>query len=273
MDATAITAVGEAFAAIRKAEPEAERPPGVLYVKCFLKFAAGAVWSFGTAYILGKYSTDTQEMIKIFQNIALPAGVVLFGLSRGCLKLSLRADSLSSLKELWKRYTEGALQKALSQALLTPDLLQFAEGKNVELEAQIDERIYREACLDLTVKSVIKVHQDGRNTSLSRRRCQSESNINLILNASHRLTELSLEAKPQKEREEMKIPVDETQPETSEVHDLQLPRPPTVLFLTTDEETVFQKVITVICSYSRVIQNCEFLVNHEKSPVRQCWEL
>ena len=79
-----------------------------------------------------------------------------------------------------------------------------------------------------------------------------------------------LEAKPQKEREEMKRPVEETQPETSEVHDLQRP---TVLFLTTDEETVFQKVITVICSHSRVIQNCEFRVNHEKSSVRQCWKL
>ena len=212
-----LRAIGEAVGAVR--EPEANRPPGVVYAKCALKYSFGGAWAFGTAYILGKYNADPEQMINIFQKIALPAGVILMGMSTGCLKLSLQADSLSSLKELWKRYTQGILQDALNEALLTPDLRQFAEeGKDVQLEVQIDEKIYREACLDLMVKSVIKGHQAGRNTnSLSRRRCQSESNINLLLTASPSLNALSLEEKPHIERQEIKREEykdkQETQPE------------------------------------------------------------
>lgn len=247
-----LRAIGEAISAVR--EPEGNRPPGVVYAKCALKYSFGGAWAFGTAYILGKYNADPEQMINIFQKIALPAGVILMGMSTGCLKLSLQADSLSSLKELWVRYTKGILQDALNEALLTPDLRQFAEEeKNVQLEVQIDERIYREACLDLMVKSVIKGHQEGRNTSLSRRRCQSESNINLLLTASPGLKALSLEEKPQKERQEIKGEgyegKQETQPKLK-VPELFLPRKkeqppslPTVLYLNIHDEKVFEKVI------------------------------
>lgn len=249
-----LRAIGEAIGAIREA-PEANRPPGVLYAKCALKYSFGGAWAFGTAYILGKYNADPQQMINLFQKIALPAGVILMGMSTGCLKLALQAESLSSLKELWKRYTQGVLQNALSQALLTPDLLHFAEeGNDVELEVQIDERIYQEACLDLMVKSVLQVHQDDRNTSLSRRRSLSESNINLISNAGHAVRELSLKAKAhiKQERQEMKAgereEKQETQPNisyyiTPPADPTGMRLPPIVLFLNIDKETVFEKVL------------------------------
>lgn len=246
--AVILRAVGEAIGAIREA-PEANRPPGVLYVKCALKYFFGGAWVFGTGYILGKYNADPQQMINLFQKIALPAGVILRGMSTGCLKLALQAESLSSLEELWKRYTQGVLQNALSQALLTPDLLHFAEeGKDVELEVQIDERIYQEACLDLTEKSVPQVHQDDRNTSLSRRSSSlsdvsSESNINPILNATHSFKELSLEAKAQIKQETQPKIID---PLPAEPTDTWQPseRRPNVLFLSLiDDEKVFRKVI------------------------------
>ncbi len=172
-----VAATAGAVGAVR-GTPEVNRPPGVVYAKCVLTCALSGAWVSGAAYIIGKYNADPQLMINIFQNIALPSGVLLIGISAGCLKLSLRADSLSSLKELWKRYTQGVLQNDLRQALLTPDLLHFAEaGQNVELEVQIDERVYQEACLDLMVKTVLQANQNGENTSLSSRRSLSESNL------------------------------------------------------------------------------------------------
>ena len=263
MDVNVIKAIGEATAVVREAE--ASRPPGVVYAKCALKLTFGASFAFGTAYILNKFNADPDQMIKIFEKIVLPAGVTLLWMSTACLKLSLQADSLSSLKELWKRYNQGILQDALSEALLTPDLRQFAEeGKDVQLEVQIDERIYREACLDLMVKSVIEGHQDGRNTSLSRRLRQSESNINLLLTASPGLNALSPGEKPQRERQERKgeeykgkqdtrpkpkVPDPSLPPRkeaaiSTQVSDQEPPSLPTVLYLNIGDEKVCEKVIS-----------------------------
>lgn len=174
-----VRAIGDVVGAAR--EPEVNRPPGVVYAKCFLKYSLAGVWTFGAGYIIGKYIADPQKMINIFQNVALPAGVILVGMSTGCVKLSLQADSQSSLKELWKRYNNGSLQKDLCQALLTPDLLQFADSKEtVELEVQIDEKVYQDASLDLMVHEVLHQNLQSENTRLSLRRSLSDSS--LVLN-------------------------------------------------------------------------------------------
>ncbi|KAL9958941.1 hypothetical protein ACROYT_G036018 [Oculina patagonica] len=232
-----VRAIGEAVGAAREA-PEVNRPPGVVYAKCVLKYSLSGAWAFGTAYIIGKYNADPQQMINIFNKVALPAGIILIGMSRGCLKLSLRADSLSSLKELWKRYTEGVLQNDLRQALLTPDLLHFAEaGQNVELEVQIDDSIYQEACMDLIteqmVKRVLQVNQNSRSTSLLNRRSLSDSNLAVYSNNLNK--ELLLQAKPQVKQEKQPKIIDEPFPVSPD-------GVPNVLFLNIDDETVFEQV-------------------------------
>ncbi len=243
-----VRAIGEVVGAVREA-PEVNRPPGVVYAKCVLKYSLSGAWAFGTAYIIGKYNADPQQMINIFQKVALPAGVILMGMSTGCLKLSLRADSLSSLKELWKRYTQGVLQNDLRQALLTPDLLHFAEaGQNVELEVQIDERIYQEACLDLMVKTVLQVNQNGGSASFLSRRSLSESNLAVYSNKINQ--ELLLQVKPQVKKERQPKIIDE--PFQAEAY---VPSPPwwppegvvNVRFLNIDDEKVFEKVLQYSC--------------------------
>lgn len=238
-----VRAIGEVVGAVREG-PDVNRPRGVVYAKCVLKYSLSGAWAFGTAYILGKYNADPQQMINIFQKIALPAGVILMGMSTGCLKLSLQADSLSSLKELWKRYTKGILRSDLRQALLTTDLLDFAEaGQNVEVEVQIDERIYQEACLDLMVKTVLQDKQNDRNASLLYRRSLSESNI-----AVYRIDkELFLQAKPRDLKQEK-------QPTKNVIDDpilsLTTITYTNVRFLNIDDGKVFEKVLECcsVCS-------------------------
>ncbi len=184
-----LRAIGEAVGAIREPR-EVNRPPGVVYAKCVLKYSLSGAWAFGTAYLIGKYNADPQQMINIFQKIALPAGVILIGMSTGCLKLSLQAESLSSLKKLWKRYTEGLLQEHLCQVLLTPDLRKFADStKKLQLEVQIDRKIFQEACLDLMVLEAHQQNIQSGNSSLalcSLRRSLSDSNI--AFNTSQKIT-------------------------------------------------------------------------------------
>lgn len=175
-----LRAIGEAVGAVREA-PEVNRPPGVVYAKCVLKYSLSGAWAFGTAYLIGKYNADPEKMINIFQKVALPAGVILMGMSTGCLKLSLQAESLSRLKELWKRYTEGLLQEHLCQVLLTPDLLKFADSREkLQLEVQIDKKVFQEACLDLMMLEVHQQSIQSGNSSLalrSLRRSLSDSNV------------------------------------------------------------------------------------------------
>lgn len=270
-----VRAIGDVVGAAREA-PEVNRPPGVVYAKCILKYALSGAWIAGTGYLIRKYIDDPQTMISIFQKAVLPSGAILLSMSEGCVKLSLQANSLSSLKELWKRYTEGVLQEDIRKVLLTPDVLQFAEaGQNVELEVQIDERIYKEACLDLMVRMVLQ-NSENTSTNLSRRRSSSESNLqNLVsVNSSKSNKELFLQAKP---HAQPKI-IDELQQSTSQgrrelfrqtslarleesekamittttrTHELlplglfsqHLEKVPNVCFLDIDDEKVFEKVI------------------------------
>lgn len=223
-----IKAVGAAFG-VATEESEVNRPPGVIYLKCVLRCGVSVVWTLGAYYIVKKYDDNPQKIIDLFTRVALPAGVVLYNLSRGCLKLSLQADSLSSLEELWKRYTQGVLQKDLSQVLLTPDVLAEA-GQNVELEVKIDERIYQEACLDLMVKTVLQEIQNGRSTSSLHRRSLSESNLAEYFNKINQ--KVFLQPKHLKKITTEAFPVQEV---------------PNVRFLNIDDGKVFEKVLECSC--------------------------
>ena len=240
---SAITEIGNAVALVAGAiaeAPDVNRPRGVVYAKCVLKCASVGVWSIGTGYIIETYIADPPAMAYLFKTVVLPAGVVLFAMAAGCVKLSLQADSLSSLKELWKRYTTGVLQEDLRKVLLTPDVLQKAEaGENVELEVQIDERIYKEACLDLMVNMVL---QNSGNTSLSHRRSFSDSN--LVVNSSKINKEFFLQVKPQATQESRQPKItDVTPPALTPEQQLAELVVPNVYFLNIDDDTVFEKVL------------------------------
>ncbi|KAJ7380450.1 hypothetical protein OS493_008908 [Desmophyllum pertusum] len=92
-----VRAIGDVVGAARQA-PEVNRPPGVVYAKCLLKYPLSGAWIAGAGYIIRKYIDDPQTMISIFEKAVLPSGTILLTMSEGCVKLSLQADSLSSLR-------------------------------------------------------------------------------------------------------------------------------------------------------------------------------
>ena len=103
-----------------------------------------------THYTL-KHCQENPALVAAFKSCALPVGVRLIELSKGCVCFTVQAESLSALKALWERYENGSLQKCLEDLLVTDEIKKMAEGKDVKLKVNIDQDSYRNACLDLLI--------------------------------------------------------------------------------------------------------------------------
>ena len=63
--------------------------------------------------------------------------------------LTVQAESLSALTNLWRLYQDGTLQKRLYDFLVTDEMRKLAEGEDVEVNVTIEGEEYQNACLEL----------------------------------------------------------------------------------------------------------------------------
>lgn len=125
------------------------------------KVLAAGILTGATIYAL-KHCQENPVCVTAFSSCALPTGVKLIKLGKGCVCFTVQAESLSSLKALWERYENGYLRKCLADLLVTDKIKRMAKGQEVELTVSIDETSYRYACKELMI-----AEKEGKFVSLS----------------------------------------------------------------------------------------------------------
>ena len=113
----------------------------------FKLFAGGLVIISATEVLSGWSSYD--QLVAAVQSCVLPAGTSLVQITDGCVCLTVQAESLSALTNLWKLYQDGTLQKRLQDIFVTDKMRKLADGKDVEVNVTIDEEEYQKACIEL----------------------------------------------------------------------------------------------------------------------------
>ena len=113
----------------------------------FKLFAGGLVIISATEVLSGWSSYD--QLVAAVQSCVLPAGTSLVQITDGCVCLTVQAESLSALTNLWKLYQDGTLQKRLKDIFVTDKMRKLADGKDVEVNVTIDEDEYQKACIEL----------------------------------------------------------------------------------------------------------------------------
>ncbi|XP_068670406.1 serine/threonine-protein phosphatase 6 regulatory ankyrin repeat subunit C-like isoform X2 [Montipora foliosa] len=122
-----------------------------IILKVTLRLARGGLWAAGVAFILTKYANDPETVIRLFNQFAFPAGVVLSLLIPGSLICILQVNDLYGLRTLWQNYKSGLLKKKLEYVLITEDLCKLARGDEIIMDVFLEERMYRDACLALNL--------------------------------------------------------------------------------------------------------------------------
>ena len=114
----------------------------------FKLFAGGLVIVSATEVLSGWSSYD--QLVAAVQSCVLPAGTSLVQITDGCVCLTVQAESLWALTNLWKLYQDGTLQKRLYDFFVTDEMRKLAEGEDVEVNVTIEEEEeYQKACLEL----------------------------------------------------------------------------------------------------------------------------
>ena len=80
--------------------------------------------------------------LHIFNKVVLVAYTKLVEISEGSLCFTVQAETPAALKELWNTYKDGTLQKRLQKFLVTDDIKQLTDAKDIELAVFIDEQEY-----------------------------------------------------------------------------------------------------------------------------------
>lgn len=120
-----------------------------IHLKIVLKLATVGAWVAGTAFILKRYINDPETLVKLFNTVVLPSGVLVKCICEGSIVCILKANNLHGLHTLWKNYESGLLRKALEDILITEDLCKLAEDHEITLEVILDQGMYRDVCLEL----------------------------------------------------------------------------------------------------------------------------
>ena len=114
----------------------------------FKLFAGGLVIVSATEVLSGWSSYD--QLVAAVQSCVLPAGTTLVQITDGCVCLTVQAESLSALTNLWRLYQDRTLQKRLYDFFVTDEMRKLAEGEDVEVNVTIEEEEeYQKACLEL----------------------------------------------------------------------------------------------------------------------------
>ncbi|XP_068710441.1 uncharacterized protein [Montipora foliosa] len=121
---------------------------GVMNIKTVFKVVAGGmitastldVWSRGASY---------DQLVTAVNKCVLPAGTKLIQITEGCVCLTVQADGVSALKDLWSLYQSGTLKARLQGFFVTDHLRELAQGEQVEAIVTIDEQEFDQAFHEL----------------------------------------------------------------------------------------------------------------------------
>ena len=117
-------------------------------MKTVFKLFAGGLVIVSATEVLSGWSSPNDQLIAAVQSCVLPAGTSLVQITDGCVCLTVQAESLSALTNLWKLYQDGTLQKRMYDFFVT-EVRELAEGEDVEVNVTIDEGEYQKACIEL----------------------------------------------------------------------------------------------------------------------------
>ena len=118
-------------------------------IHCTFRTLGGVLLLVGTRLILRRCST-LKDYFQAFTVAILPAANALRAISEGSVCFTVQTETSLALEELYERYSTGRLQKDLQEFLVTDDIIQLADGKEVVVSVYIDENEFREALDDLT---------------------------------------------------------------------------------------------------------------------------
>ena len=118
-------------------------------MKTVFKLFAGGLVIVSATEVLSGWSSPNDQLIAAVQSCVLPAGTSLVQITDGCVCLTVQAESLSALTNLWKLYQDETLQKRLYYFFVTDKMRKLADGKDVEVNVTIDEDEYQKACIEL----------------------------------------------------------------------------------------------------------------------------
>ena len=118
-------------------------------MKTVFKLFSGGLVIVSATEVLGSWLSYDQ-LVAAVQSCVLPAGTSLVQITDGCVCLTVQAESLWALTNLWKLYQDGTLQKRLYDFFVTDEMRKLAEGEDVEVNVTIEEEEeYQKACLEL----------------------------------------------------------------------------------------------------------------------------
>lgn len=130
-------------------------------LKVVLKLASVGAWFAGTALILKTYINDPETLVQLFHQVVLPSGVLLKHICEGSIICILQIIDLHGLHTLWQNFESGLLKKNLEYVFITEDLYKLAKGAEIIMEVFLEEKVYRDVCLELILnqEKVDKVYK------------------------------------------------------------------------------------------------------------------
>ena len=117
-----------------------------------IKTVFKAVAVVSTAELLIGWTTYDQ-LVNAVNTCVLPAGTSLVNLTDGCVCLTVQAETLSALTNLWNLYQDGTLERRLYNFFVTDEVKERAGEEKVEVNVSIDEEEYDKARLELMNKA------------------------------------------------------------------------------------------------------------------------
>ena len=124
----------------------------VLNIKTVFKVVGGGVLVVSTMEVLSRWTTFDQ-LVTAVDRCVLPAGTSLVNLTDGCVCLTVQAETLSALSNLWNLYQDGTLERRLYDFFVTDEVKEQAGGETVEVNVSIEEEEYDKACRELINES------------------------------------------------------------------------------------------------------------------------
>ena len=109
---------------------------------------AGGLKVVSAVEVLSRWSSFDQVVATV-QTCLLPAGTSLVQVTDSCVCLTVQAESLSALKNLWKLCQDRTLQKRLCGFFVTDEVKELADGEDVGVNIAIDEDEYQIAFIEL----------------------------------------------------------------------------------------------------------------------------
>ena len=97
-------------------------------LRVVLKLGATVAWFAGTAFIPKRDINDPKTLIRLFNTVVLPSGVLVKWICEDSILCVLQANDLQGLHTLWQNYKSG------TQVLITEDLRNLTKDQEIILD-------------------------------------------------------------------------------------------------------------------------------------------